>query len=192
MSNVVKEVDLQQLQREYATQIHSAGKRQAWTSKRTKNISWIQNLTTQNTAGLRFQNKERLLLLAKTTAKESIYIQYPGKESVEDRKYPRPWDFRPKLKMTNGEFAKDLSFYDIWDTIYQNMNDKRIPRQYGAVLGLMFYRMAYMCDHVQEQKKAAEYTEYDTATKTYEEHKPVELAEHWNYAPPVELINFPA
>ena len=74
-------------------------------------------------------------------AGEKPYIQYPGKESARE-KSPRPWDFRPKMMLPNGEWLKDLSFKDVWDDLY-SLRDLNVVMSYIATL---FFRIAYMLD----------------------------------------------
>jgi hypothetical protein len=128
----------------------STGKNEDWTKHRLQNIEWVEKL--ERTKGQAFGKNENRLHLKTTQAGEEIFIQYTGKESVKTprkkKENVRPWDFRPKLKKANGEFAPDLSFYDIWDTIYQKLIDKNADKELGAILGILFYRMAFMNDHV--------------------------------------------
>ncbi|NEU05178.1 hypothetical protein [Clostridium senegalense] len=94
--------------------------------------------------GLEFRNIERQLLLYTTQQGEKIYIQYPGKETkTNDINRIRPWDFRPKLKLNNGCYIKDLSFADIWDDLY---GIKELQKETLAILVTVFFRMAFMID----------------------------------------------
>ncbi len=102
------------------------------------NIETFSNL---DKTGLQFGVIERRLLIRTFPTGEKLYLQYPGKESVRD-KNPRPWDFRPKLQLKNGEWLKDLSFKDIWDDLY-SFKDVKADLSYVATL---FFRIAYMLD----------------------------------------------
>lgn len=109
--------------------------------KREKNVKSFSNIDRDE---LKFKEKERMLLLYTTKANEGIFIRYPGKESDINREKIKPWDFRPKLQMSNGEWMGDLSFKDIWDDIYEvsSVDNKSLD-----VLAATFVRMAYMYDH---------------------------------------------
>lgn len=167
-----------------ATRLQKARKTQPWTEKRFENIRWIENLDREK---LEFETREVRLRLKTTQAGEQVFIQYPGKESKAStrRTTVRPWDFRPKLRLANGDFAKDLSFYDIWDAIYQNMSAKNCPENLGAILGIVFYRMAFMVDHA-EQKISASRIEIESG----KEGKSVglECPPVWFYTPPSDAL----
>lgn len=92
-------------------------------------------------SGLTFGKIERRLLMKTFPSGEKLYIQYPGKETVRE-KNPRPWDFRPKLQLANGEWLKDLSFKDVWDDLY-SFRDVAVDLSYVATV---FFRIAYMVD----------------------------------------------
>ena len=89
---------------------------------------------------------------------EKLYLQYPGKESARATRV-RPWDFRPKLKLANGEWLKDLSFKDIWDDLYA-FKDIETDMPYLATL---FFRIAYMLDVVKTSREIP-YEDIDCAT----------------------------
>jgi len=97
--------------------------------------------------GLEFGIVERRLLLHTTATNEKLYIQYPGKETKSSNPdNARPWDFRPKLVLPNGEEFKDLSFADIWDDLAElHVADEDAL----SVLAAIFFRMAIMADHNQ-------------------------------------------
>ena len=83
--------------------------------KREFNIAQFSELDKK---GLKFQDIERKLLLHTTKNGEKVFIQYPGKETISSNSEKvRPWDFRPKLQLSNGTYIKDLSFPDIWDDL---------------------------------------------------------------------------
>ena len=80
-----------------------------------------------------------------TPAGETISIKYPGKESASGRKKVYEYDFRPKVRLKDGSYADDLTFFQIWEALYQKMTSSHEGR---AILGVIFYRMAYMVDYV--------------------------------------------
>lgn len=82
---------------------------------------------------------------------EKIYIQYPGKESVNnDKNKSRPWDFRPKIKNKNGEWMDDQTFSNIWDEIESL---KKVDDAYLSFLASLFFRFSMLIDskYVEEQ-----------------------------------------
>ena len=95
-------------------------------------------------AGLEHGVKERRLLLYTTEFGEKIYIQYPGKETknTNDLKI-RPWDFRPKVLNSNGEWMKDQSFKDIWDEI-DKLNE--LDDSYLSLIATLFLRCSMLLD----------------------------------------------
>ena len=82
-----------------------------------KKLFNIETFSHLDTNGLRYGAVERRILMREFPSGEKLYIQYPGKETIRATK-PRPWDFRPKLILPNGDWLKDLSFKDIWDDLY--------------------------------------------------------------------------
>lgn len=91
---------------------------------------------------LKYSKQEKRILLYKTLEEEEVYIQYPGKESIENPKMPL--DFRPKVKLKSGEYAIDLSFGAIWDILDE------ISRKHNAYLkyvATLFFRMGYMHEY---------------------------------------------
>lgn len=101
----------------------------------------IEAFSKLDRSGLSYDGVERRLLMKEFSTGEKLYIQYPGKESARE-KNTRPWDFRPKLQLPNGEWLKDLSFKDVWDDLY-SFKDIDADMSYVATL---FFRIAYMMD----------------------------------------------
>lgn len=107
--------------------------------KRLMNINEFASL---DRTGLSYKSVERKILLHTTRAGEEIFIQYPGKETVSNTpEKVRPWDFRPKLMLPNGESLKDLSFKDIWDDL---SNIHASDESALSVMAAIFFRMALM------------------------------------------------
>lgn len=105
--------------------------------KRLTNVDFIKNL---DRIGLEFQKNERQLLINKFN-NESIFIQYPGKESKISNY--RPWDFRPKI-VGNKIIEKDLAFTEIWKSLYEiSKKDSRVMK----LVAVEFYRIAYMIEY---------------------------------------------
>lgn len=107
----------------------------------------IDSFSSIDRSGLKFNKIERRLLMREFSTGEKLYIQFPGKETARE-KAPRPWDFRPKLQLSNGEWLKDLSFKDIWDDLY-SFRDINADMSYIATL---FFRIAYMMDATKTTK----------------------------------------
>lgn len=108
--------------------------------KKLFNINSFSNL---DRVGLAYGTIERRLFIKEFETGEKLYIQYPGKETVQrGSRSARPWDFRPKLLLANGEWLGDLSFKDIWDDLY-SFKDGNTDMSYIAAL---YFRIAYMVD----------------------------------------------
>lgn len=106
-----------------------------------KKLHNVEAFSSLDRKGLEFRGIERRLLMKEFPTGEKLYIQYPGKESARENN-PRPWDFRPKLLLPNGEWLKDLSFKDVWDDLY-SIKDAHVDL---ADIATIFFRMAYMMD----------------------------------------------
>ena len=124
------------------TSVKRAGKRSPLTPVRLANISWVKSL---DRTGLSYEHKEAMLDLHVTSAGETISIQYPGKESDSTRKSVFEFDFRPKVRFADGRYSEDLTFFQIWEALLNNMPSSPEGR---AVIGVIFYRMAFMVDYV--------------------------------------------
>ncbi len=119
----------------------------------------IDSFAALDRTNLAYGKIERRLLMKEFPTGEKIYIQYPGKESVRD-KSPRPWDFRPKMMLPNGEWLKDLRFKDVWDDLYA-FRDSNVDMSYIATL---FFRIAYMVDCVLTTREL-DYEDVDQSEK---------------------------
>lgn len=91
---------------------------------------------------LKYNKKEKRILLYQTLEKENIYIQFPGKESEEKPKMPL--DFRPKVRLRNKDFAIDLSFGAIWDILDDISKNHNAYLKYVASV---FFRLGYMHEY---------------------------------------------
>jgi hypothetical protein len=129
--------------KELLTSLKRTGKTSPLTKQRETNINWVSSL---NREGLAYQEKEVLLDLHETEAREMISIQFPGKESDLKRKAVFKYDFRPKVRLADGSYAEDLTFFQIWQALFDNIPQTDNGR---AILGVIFYRMAFMIDYVE-------------------------------------------
>ena len=125
------------------TSIKRTGKTSPLAKQRVANINWVSSLNRQ---GLAYQEKEVLLDLHETEAGETVSIQFPGKESDSKRKTVFKYDFRPKVMLADGSYAEDLTFFQIWQALFENIPSTENGR---AILGVIFYRMAFMIDYVE-------------------------------------------
>lgn len=120
--------------------VYSTAMKKESDEKKLFNISAFSSL---ERTGLSFEVIERRLLIKEFSSGEKLYIQYPGKETLQrGSRAPRPWDFRPKLQKSDGTWLKDLSFKDVWDDLY-SLKDVNCDMSYVATL---FFRIAYMLD----------------------------------------------
>lgn len=121
-----------------------------------KKLKNIQAFSSLDRTGLSYNNIQRRLFIKQFETGEKLYIQYPGIETLQT-KNPKPWDFRPKIQKTNGEWLADLKFKDIWDDLYNFKNDN-VDMSNVAIL---FFRMAFMMDSTEVTKKLS-YEDVDT------------------------------
>lgn len=129
------------------TSVKRTGKTSPLTVQREANIRWVSSL---NREGLAYQDREVLLELHTTEANEVVSIQYPGKEAAPNRSAVFKYDFRPKVRLPSGNYADDLTFFQIWQALFDNIPDTESGR---SILGIIFYRMAYMVDYVDYHPK---------------------------------------
>ena len=118
------------------------------TQKRRKaNIEAIIDLvkTANSINHLVYEQKEERIKLYTTSAGEIITIQYPGKETVNSKPAKiRPYDFRPRIILPNGEIVRDLVFADMW-SIFET-----VDKDYHLLtksLAALFFRMGRMIDY---------------------------------------------
>jgi len=161
-------------------------------SKRRKiNIEWIKDLERDC---LTHKENEKAIHIRKTAYGEDLFIQYPGKESMNGK---RPWDFRPKLcKLDDNtdKYLKDLSFRDIWDVIIGIINDPiQKKEEIGSLLAITFYRMAFMLDHKYDEtskKRKVLYLRFDDeGSCSKEEHLEDFDRTFFEYFPPEYILD---
>lgn len=114
---------------------------------KSKRLFNIESFNEIDRTSLFYEKMEKRLLLYNSLLNERIYIQYPGKESVDD--VPKPLDFRPELLMESGKRIKTASFGDIWDVLdYISKSHKA----YLAVLASVFLKIGYMHGYIKENE----------------------------------------
>lgn len=117
----------------------------------TCKISNINAFLHINREGLENGKLEKRLLMYKSLAEESIFIEYPGKEStstyasLEEKNILNPNDFRPELHTKEGEVIAKLSFIDIIEALveYSWEHDKNVMQ----ILAALIIKLAYMKDY---------------------------------------------
>ena len=126
------------------TQLQNTSTKSESSTKRLANINWIIQLPRTD---LEFSKKIKQVLITKTANNEEILIQYPGKETARTKVH-RPWDFFPRIKNSDG-YSKNLDFQNIWDILFDGLQPLIKDNQdWSAVVATLFYRMAFMNDHV--------------------------------------------
>ena len=147
-----------------------------------KKLFNINTFSKLDKSGLSYGGIERRILMKEYPTGEKLYIQYPGKESARDKNV-RPWDFRPKLQLPNGEWLKDLSFKDVWDDLY-SFKDIACDMSYIATL---FFRIAYMID-AKKTTRALHYEDVDSKTGQIVNEGDVELT-WYEYTPEEDILS---
>jgi len=143
-------------------------------------------------AGLANGEAELSIPIVETARGEHIFIQYPGKESKssERRTWSNPRDFRPKyLRYGERSYGPDLTFSQLWDPLVDNLRslEHQYDRsQFAAVLGVLFYRMAYMVDY--KENPARDYNVAVIQKGTEAGSRQVPIGRFWNYSPPKEPV----
>lgn len=147
---------------------------------RDKKLYNIERFAGLDRDGLRYGETERRVLMHEYPTGEKLYIQFPGKETVRSVN-PRPWDFRPKLQLANGDWLKDLSFKDVWDDLYA-LKDTNVDMGYVAMI---FFRIAYMLDS-EHTTRVLDYEDVDNYDNVVATGK-IEL-EWYDYNPSTALL----
>lgn len=177
------ETRLDALKGQLLTTPQNAGLKSASRIRRTQNIQCVSNLSR---VGLEFGAVEIEIDLVKTSAREVLSIRYPGKESANGLK---PWDFRPKVRRADGEHGADLTFKGIWDGLFDTLEPiHRDHPMIAETIATIFYRMAFMLDHVWEEPRQSPCKRLDLrAGGTTDD--VVELGGHWKYQPSQEIVD---
>lgn len=104
-----------------------------------------------NRDGLQNGKLEKRLIMYKTLLDETIYIEYPGKESTkeyEDKELKNtlnPNDFRPELHLKDGTISAKMSFVDIAEALveYSWVHDVETMQ----ILAALIIKLAFMKDY---------------------------------------------
>jgi len=155
--------------------------------RRNDNLEWIKSLTLD---GLSNEETELSIPMAQTAKRELIFIQYPGKESrkSEKREWSNPRDFRPKyLRQEDIAYGPDLTFSKLWDPLVDNLRsiaEEYDRAQFAAVLGTLFYRMAFLVDY--RETPAKQYQAIVFKKGKEDGTRLIPYDRFWNYYPPTE------
>jgi len=130
--------------------------------------------------GLEFKKIERSLLLDELDTGEKIYIQFPSKESKnnKDPNNAKPWDFRPVVDGLVG-----LSFKQIWDDLFEIFE----MQNNLSVVATIFARMTYMCDHKLVTRELF-YKDIEISTGKIVKSGNIELT-YWAYQPDEKIVD---
>lgn len=169
------------------TELRRAGKRSGLRDERKRNVLWAKAL---ERSGLEHGKLEKQIVFTRTAHREELCIQYPGKEAAREER-TRPWDFRPKILLPDGQEGPDLSFGDIWEVLRSTIGGVVDDEpEVGHAMATLFYRIAFMMDH-----ELAEPPEGDDVRWVPEAPEPLpsEHAEEtfktlYRYAPPAEPV----
>lgn len=122
--------------------------------------------------GLQNGKNERRLLMYRTKSNESVYIQYPGKESTDayqrlkSKNIMNPYDFRPELQVCNGELIAKLSIKQIINVLSAYI--PIIGNNKTHILAAIIICMAYMKSYQPVSKKFSKYNIlYDSVGNEY-------------------------
>jgi hypothetical protein len=156
-------------------------------TKRETNIVWIQQLDRQ---GLEYGKAERQILIDRTRAGEQLFLQYPGKESARDDSFQRPWDFRPKIELTDGTYGPDWSFGDVWDNLFVKLDvGTQESVEVARILSVLFYRMAFMMDHEEAPRVEAKTRDVHFPHERVSEYYTRGYGRLFRYKPPLEVVD---
>lgn len=114
-------------------------------AKRKHNINAFNQIDRK---GLVHNKTEKRLLMYETMKKEKVFIQFPGKEAVENPSMLL--DFRPKVLLESGMFAIDLSFGAIWDILDSIGKSHNAYLSYVAAI---FFRLGYLHEYNLENRE---------------------------------------
>lgn len=110
--------------------------------KRTYNVNFYKDFILDDIKknNLKYNVKERRILLYTTPDGEEIFIQYPGKYSLN--RYP--FDFRPIARIADSGDSIDLDFQGIWRIL-----DKYIKghKDFMPIFNNLLFRIGRMINH---------------------------------------------
>lgn len=120
--------------------------------KRKENIDAIWSLidSQKDKHNLQYGEHEARLEIFHTVARETISIQFPGKESIEIGEKYRPYDFRPKIQTSDGTVLRDFVFKDMWSLVEQiNTTHPNMLK----TLATLFFQLGRMTNHTLTTEK---------------------------------------
>ena len=127
-------------------------------NKRSFNVDTLISfiLNDINTNSLKYKTKERRIHLYTTPAGEEIFIQYPGKYSIGNEKYP--FDFKPIASIGDTHESLDLDFQGIWRIL-----DKYIQgyQYFMPIFNNLLFRLGRMINHKKVTNEYASFLVYD-------------------------------
>lgn len=115
---------------------------------KTSNINTFLHIDRE---GLKNGELEKRLIMYKTFLEETIYIEYPGKESTKEyeskelKNMMNPNDFRPELHLPDGSITAKLSFVDISEALVEYAWTHDIATM--QMLAAMIIRLAFMREY---------------------------------------------
>jgi hypothetical protein len=157
--------------------------------RRLENIRWIEKLPRE---GLEYGQLEMMVPIVTTLKGETLFIQFPGKESVSTtrREWSNKWDFRPKLVRSDNSSGPDLSFQGIWDILFERLRPVKNGNQRAIrALATLFYRMAYMVDFVRETPGTVRIRMVESGNRPAGEGV-LTLGPYWGYSPSTKTLRF--
>lgn len=173
-----------------AIDVQSSSLKSVAGQKRLHNILWANNL---DRTGLSYLEKTRQIIIHRTPYSEEICIQYPGKETRRTEGKTRPNDFIPRIKTKEG-YTKNLNFRDIWKTLFEQIEPrKKQMKDEIQMLAALFYRMAFMTDHVMNDQPTMILKElsYDNNKAEIIEHEEIRKQNsYYHYNPPSEIVKY--
>lgn len=177
--------------RELQANMHvGTGKKASSSYKRMANIQWIINLPRKD---LSYQAKTKQLLMHVTRRGEKLLIRYPGKESARHADKARPWDFVPRL-YKDGKYGEYMDFPALW-VILADVMEPLIGKnkEIASILATIFYRMAFMDDHIIDSKPQYIETQYlsfvDANKDKVMEEKREQFEPYYRYYPNIDVLS---
>ena len=157
---------------------------------RLANIKWVLTLYTEN---LKYNEREKQILIKSFDSSRELYLQIPGKESIREGDKSRPYDFFPVLLYRNtNAYHRDLAFTELWQILEEILNSIKPEDKYVVHLfAVLLYRMAFMVDHklqTKPERVKIRYLEHAPAGIAINECEEI-LPARYYYDPPKPIIN---
>jgi hypothetical protein len=174
-------MDIRTVRKKLAVSFDAGYKKDA---KKLKIVN-IEAIKMLDRKGLVNGRRERTLSVHTCENGEKVLIQFPGKEAIRNGNKKRPWDFRPKVLLSDGKEVSGISFEDIWEDLVKigERDSKVLP-----ILAAVFYRMAFMVDHDSVKEKLIT-SDIDIVSSKKSVHGKTEL-KYYKYAPDKDIIRF--